>query len=267
MPRQKRFGNSPAASRRADCENVMNKWFGDPLNFDPDVASDLVDAVWEDRKLLDEHGDLKRSEIALVLKEIFEANHLVNTNTEDAINAGAVTKLELSNEFLAFEGGDSGILKAVTNEEKAARNKVMSVIWECCGTALNSPLNKKLQYLGGPVLMEMTVPRHFTTAEREDLGEMSEDRQGRFVSTNIDVILVHSNDPAIKKLKQAAVRYDGYLGKIGERLPQHKGTLAAAAAAALPQIVESVTNAALPTSSAAVAAIGKASKESKDSDF
>jgi hypothetical protein len=254
-----------AASRRAG-GHIMSKWFGDPPGFDPDLASDIVDSVWKERELLDDNGDLLRTELAGLLKDIFESKHFVNQNTEDAINKGAVTKVELAKELLGLNGADTSILKATTPEEKAAQTKIMSIIWECCGTALNSPLSKRLQYLGGPVLIETTVPRHYTSAEREDLGELSEDRQGRLISTNFDIILAFSNDNEIKKLRQAALRYDKYLGKIGERHPLEKGRLAAAAAAILPQILESVSNAAPPAGAPPVAAITKGSQGSKGTD-
>jgi hypothetical protein len=224
----------------------MAEWFKPVPAIDRTLANEMVDSVFQKRELLDPHGELMRSDLAERLKDLFLQKHVVEVNELQAISATAVTKPELAKEFLALDGGDTVILKATsTDEERAARSMVISTIWEVCGTQMNSPVNKKLNYLGAPVLMEATVSRYYTSAQKEDLGEVAEDRQGRFMSTNIEIILMYSNNPAVKRLKQAASRYDAFLGTIGDRLPQHRERLAAEAAAALPQVIEAVANAKL----------------------
>ncbi len=56
-------------------------------------------------------------------------------------------------------GEERLLYTATTPEEEAARDRVVAMLWEFCGTSLSSPLNKALSEADGFVLLQARVAK------------------------------------------------------------------------------------------------------------
>jgi hypothetical protein len=221
---------------------MRKPWFPPPAAFNGAEASDLVWKALEDADLVQtstRSGDqINVNKVGQLLREHFLAHFTVEN--EPALRADPELAAWPSDAAdLMFPGLDL-LTAPSTDEEEAARDKLVAIIWGFCSLSLSGTLNKAVAG-DGLYVAEKAVAKRRPAQGKE--GGTPVTAVGRFVTADYDLLRNVIIDGDIVKFRKAAERLEVALKDHGDRRPEYRLAIAKYADTSVPSIVRSIVHA------------------------
>lgn len=213
----------------------MPKFFSAPTSFDVDEADDLVWEVFRKRDLThtsSRYGEqISTTKVGARLAELFTEKHVVKDRKElKADPDKAAWPEDIVEELL---GSEPLLYSASTPEEEAARDRIVSLLWEYTSTSMTSVLNKALSETDGYVLLQAKVAKK---RPRPGMQGVARPADARFLTKDFELIRDHGVNHGIEAWRRATERFEAILKEYGYRQPELRLAIAKAVAKEVPSI-------------------------------
>lgn len=213
----------------------MPKFFSAPMSFDVDEADELVWEVFRKRELTHTSSrfgeQISTQKVGARLAEIFTEQHVVNDRKELKANPDrAAWPEDVVEELL---GNEPLLYSASTPEEEAARDRIVSLLWEYTSTSMTSVLNKALSETDGYVLLQAKVAKKRPRPGRQGVARPSD---ARFLTKDFELIRDHGVNHGIEAWRRATERFEAVLKEYGYRQPDLQLAIARTVAKEVPSI-------------------------------
>lgn len=236
----------------------MAKFFSSPVPFDVEAADELVSEAFRKRDLIHTSSrfgeQITTTKVGAQLAQIFMDRHVVKDRKELKANPDKAAWPEDVVEELF--GNEPLLYSANTPEEEAARDRIVSLLWEYTGTSITSPLNKALSETDGYVLLQAKVAKK---RPRSGMKGVALPADARFLTTDFELIRDHGVNHGVEAWRRATERFEAVLKEYGYRQPELRLAIAKAVAKEVPSITGLLVHAdikAVTAMAAEVKAIG-----------
>lgn len=211
------------------------KFFSAPTSFDVEAADEMVWEVFRKRDLTHTSSrfgeQISTPKVGARLAEIFTEKHVVKDRKELKADPDKTAGPEDIVEELL--GSEPLLYSASTPEEEAARDRIVSLLWEYSSTSMTSVLNKALSETDGYVLLQTKVAKK---RPRPGMQGVARPADARFLTTDFELIRDYGVNHGIEAWRRATERFEAVLKEYGYRQPDLRLAIAKAVAKEVPSI-------------------------------